>query len=248
MKQISRHNVSAILRIAVLEDDKDLRERILLPGLRDYGFAVTGVGSAAELYRQMISQSFDIVVLDLGLPDEDGLSVARHLRSASASIGLVMLTGSREKNDRVRALQESVDAFLGKPVDVEVLAATLHSLARRMQRTSTASSKASTASSETADWHLEAGGWRLIAPSQQLVALTAPEHCVLTLLMDNIGEPVTRESLIQALTDNVYDFDPHRLEMMIHRLRKKVEKQVGEPLPLVTARGTGYLFAGEATR
>lgn len=248
MNHTSRTNTSARLRIAVLEDDEALRERILLPGLRDYGFNVTGAGSAAELYRHMISQSFEIVVLDLGLPDEDGLSVARHLRSASASIGLIMLTGSREKTDRIQALRESMDAFLGKPVDIELLAATLHSLARRLQKVAAGSSSTSTASSDAPAWHLEAGGWRLIAPSQQLVALTAPEHCVLTLLMENIGEPVTRESLIKSLTNNVYDFDPHRLEMMIHRLRKKVEKQTGEPLPLVTARGTGYLFAGEASR
>ena len=239
---------SARLRIAVLEDDPDLRDKILLPGLRDYGFDVSGAGSAAELYRMMISHAFEIVVLDLGLPDEDGLSVARHLRSSSASLGLIMLTGSRERQDRIRALQESVDAFLGKPVDLDVLAATLHSLARRLQKSPMGTSSASATSADATEWHLEAGGWRLIAPNQQLVALTAPEHCVLTLLMDNIGEPVTRESLIRALTDDVYDFDPHRLEMMIHRLRKKVEKQIGEPLPLVTARGTGYLFAGDVTR
>lgn len=233
------------LRIAVLEDDVELRERILLPALKDYGFVVTGAGSAAELYRHMISTQFDIVVLDLGLPDEDGLSVSKYLRSVSKSIGLIMLTGSREKKDRIRALQESVDAFLSKPVDVDVLAATLHSLARRLQTPTPDATRP--AAESPPGWHLEASGWRLIAPNDSIVALTAPEHCVLTLLMANIGEPVPREALIEALTKDIYDFDPHRLEMMIHRLRRKAQDQSGAALPLLTARGTGYLFAGEVS-
>lgn len=234
-----------VAHVAVLEDDEQLREHILLPSLGDYGFKVTGAGSAAELYRHMISQHFDIVVLDLGLPDEDGLSVARYLRSASPTIGLVMLTGSRERKDRIQALQESMDAFLSKPVDVDVLAATLHSLSRRLEprgaRTPVPSADV------VPSWQLEASGWRLIAPNDRIVALTAPEHCVLNLLMERIGEPVPRESLIEALTKDVYHFDPHRLEMMIHRLRRKAHGQTGEVLPLLTARGTGYLFAGAAS-
>ncbi|MEO8809715.1 MAG: response regulator transcription factor [Rhodanobacter sp.] len=233
-----------ILHVAVLEDDEDLRDRVLLPALRDYGFMVAGAGTAAELYRQMISRQFDIAVLDLGLPDEDGLSVARHLRSASSTIGLVMLTGSREKKHRIQALQESVDAFLRKPVDVDVLAATLHSLARRLQQPNASAPAQSVG--VALRWHLEAGGWRLIAPNDQIVALTAPEHCVLTLLMEHIGEPVSRDSLIEALTKDIYEFDPHRLEMMIHRLRRKAQGLAGEALPLLTARGAGYVFAGTA--
>ncbi|MEO7050652.1 MAG: response regulator transcription factor [Rhodanobacter sp.] len=234
-----------VCQVGVLEDDEQLREHILLPSLADYGFKVTGAGSAAELYRHMISQHFDIVVLDLGLPDEDGLSVARYLRSASPTIGLVMLTGSRDKKDRVQALQESMDAFLSKPVDLEVLAATLHSLSRRLEHSG---ARAPAASADVVTgWRLEASGWRLIAPNERIVALSAPEHCVLTVLMDHMGEPVPRESLIEALTTDVYHFDPHRLEMMIHRLRRKAHGQTGEVLPLLTARGTGYLFAGAAS-
>ncbi len=241
----STHARGCVSHVGVLEDDDELREGILLPALRDYGFKVSGAGSAAELYRHMISQHFDIVVLDLGLPDEDGLSVARYLRSASPAIGLVMLTGSHEKKDRIQALQESMDAFLSKPVDVDVLAATLHSLARRLEPPSARTP--AQAAAVMRGWQLEASGWRLIAPNDRIVALTVPEHCVLAVLMEHIGEPVPRKSLIEALTQDIYDFDPHRLEMMIHRLRRKAQDQTGEVLPLLTARGTGYVFAGAAT-
>ncbi|MBV8158740.1 MAG: response regulator transcription factor, partial [Dyella sp.] len=118
-------------RLGVLEDDAQLREGIILPGLRYFGFEVTGAGTAAELYRHMLRQSFDIVVLDIGLPDEDGLSVVKHLREVS-NLGIVMLTANTGSDDHIQALTRGADAFLNKPVNIEVLAATLHSVGRRL--------------------------------------------------------------------------------------------------------------------
>jgi len=236
------------LEVAVLEDDDALREDILLPALADYGFRVTGARSARELYRLMLDRRFDLVVLDLGLPDEDGISVAAHLREAG-STGLLMLTASHEKHDRIRALEESVDAFLTKPVDMDILAATLHSLARRLHPETGTAPAASplppTGERSLPPWRLEANGWLLVSPDGQSVALTTPEHDLLSALLGTPDKPVPRDELIGELTRNVYDFDPHRLEMMVHRLRRKVKRQTGRNLPLLTVRGTGYLFATE---
>lgn len=248
MPQPSDHADHRRLEVAILEDDDALREDILMPALTDYGFRVTGACSARELYRLMLDHRFDLIVLDLGLPDEDGISVAAHLRE-TGNMGLLMLTASREKRDRIQALQESVDAFLTKPVDLDILAATLHSLARRLQlNPEPAPTPCSPAPPQgpRLPWRLEANGWLLVAPDGQSIALTTPERDVLVSLMDTTGKPVSREDLIKVLTRNVYDFDPHRLEMMVHRLRRKVEKQAGQPLPLLTVRGTGYLFATES--
>jgi DNA-binding response OmpR family regulator len=76
--------------------------------------------------------------------------------------------------------------------------------------------------------------------------LTAPERCILRILMAVRGEPVSREKLIGALTSDIYEFDPHRLEMMVHRLRRKAQDAAGHPLPLLTSRGQGYLFASDS--
>lgn len=238
--------VQHALHVAILEDDDALREDILIPALADYGFQVRGACSARELYRLMLSHRFDLVVLDLGLPDEDGISVAAHLRG-TGDIGLVMLTASHEKHDHIRALEESVDAFLTKPVDLDVLAATLHSLARRLRPDSPAmAGSAPATAAPSSSWHLEANGWLLVTPDAQSVALTTPEHDLLAALMHKTDTPFARDDLISVLTRNVYDFDPHRLEMMVHRLRRKVKKQTGHALPLLTVRGTGYLFATES--
>src|SRR5262245_51042036 len=125
-------DAGSALRIALLEDDPVLRDRILVPGLANFGFAVTGMDTAARLRDLLGSTTFDIVVLDLGLPDADGFSLAGDIRAGYPDIGIVMLTGRGATPDRVRGLSQGADAYLSKPVEIELLAATLHSLARRL--------------------------------------------------------------------------------------------------------------------
>ncbi|MET0814945.1 MAG: response regulator, partial [Pseudoxanthomonas sp.] len=158
------------LRVAVLEDDAALRDDILIPGLREYGFEVSGAESAAEFYRHMLGRKLDMVVVDIGLPDDSGLNVARHLRATFPSLGIVMLTANRGRDDNIRAMTDGADVYLRKPVDVEVLAATLHSLARRM-----AVYESQGVVSQAGRWHLDANGWCLVAPTRGVLALTAQE-------------------------------------------------------------------------
>lgn len=223
------------LRVALLEDDAELRERILLPGLQRLGLDAAGFGTVAELYLSLPQERFDILVLDVGLPDQDGFTVARYLRSTSSRMGIVMLTGRGSTGDRIHGLSVGADAYLAKPVDLDLLAATLHSLARRLD--------AGTARPQQKPrWQLHANGWSLVAPGGGAVTLTQAERCVLGLLLARSGEAVPREALIAALTPDVYDFDPHRLETLIHRLRRKVANGTHEPLPLRTLHGVGYVM------
>lgn len=230
-------------RVLVLEDDDVLREDILIPGLMDYGFDVAGACTSADLYRHMLSSQYDIAVLDIGLPGEDGITVARHLRQLS-SMGIVMLTGNHERSDHVRALAAGADTYLSKPVDIEVLAASLHSLARRL-RTPVASTGEEKASYDPTpprrEWRLETDDWCLVSPANATIALSGSERCALQQLIMAKGAAVPREELIATLCKDIYDFDPHRLEMLVYRLRRKAREQ-GESLPLVTVRGIGYAF------
>jgi DNA-binding response OmpR family regulator len=216
--------------ILLLEDDAALRDRILAPGLRDFGFRVTPAGSAGELDRLWPQATYDVVVLDLGLPDEDGFSVARRLRERSA-VGIVMLTGRGDTPDRIRGLSGDADAYLTKPVILAELAATLHSLLRRL-RPPTANGH----------WRLDANGWRLLTPDGAGVALNQAERTVLHALIAGDGEPIDRETLIGLLTDDTSQFDPHRLEMLVYRLRAKVADVTGQVLPLRALRGAGYVL------
>lgn len=227
---------AAPLTLALLEDDAVLRERVLVPGLKDFGFEVSGHETAASLFAHLLAQSIDIAIVDVGLPDQDGFSVARELRQHYPALGIVMLTGRGETPDRVRGLSEGADAYLAKPVEIELLAATLHSLARRLRNSS------ERAKPSVSGWRLDTDGWCLLSPSGAVVALTKSERSLFTCLVATPGKLVPRESLIAALTRNVYDFDSHRLDSMIHRLRRKVSDACGEPLPLSAVHGEGYVL------
>lgn len=223
--------------VAVLEDDTQLRESIIVPGLRYFGFKTIGVATSAELYRGMLAQPVDMVVLDIGLLEEDGISVLKQLRELS-NLGVVMITGNTDINDHLHSLAHGADAFLNKPVDMEILAATLHSVGRRMAM----QSKEQEPPRNSGKWSLDTEDWCLVTPTGKTIPLTAPERCILRILMTERDQPVSRERLVAALTSDIYDFDPHRLEMMIHRLRRKAHAAAGSPIPLITLRGHGYLF------
>ncbi len=234
----------AIARVAVVEDDVELRDRILVPGLRMFGFDAIGLDSAEALYRHIIGHRPDLVILDVGLPDADGFSAARHLRTAMGMrVGIMMLTGRVAGADMVQGFGDGADLYLPKPFELEVVAASLHSLLRRMQAANTSEQEAI---SGEGGWRLESDAWCLRAPNGKRAALTNAERSVVRVLDAARGEAVAREALIATLTGDVETFDPHRLEMLIHRLRRKTETQTGEALPLRSARGTGYALLRNA--
>lgn len=226
---------AAALRTLVLEDDPILRDRILVPGLRRFGFAADGCGTGAELQRRVQREGTEIVVLDVGLPDTDGFTLAGALRQQYPDLGIVMLTSLGQTEDRIRGLTGGADAYLSKPVEIDLLAATLHSLARRV-------SGRLPAAPARGRWQVSEDGWCLLSPSGAAAALTGSERRLCLRLLEQPGLLVEREALIAALTDRVHDFDAHRLDSMVHRLRSKAQRRCGEPLPLAAVPGKGYIF------
>jgi DNA-binding response OmpR family regulator len=222
----------ALMRIALVEDDLVLRDRILVPNLRRQGFEVQPMAFAAELRNGLRTAAFDIAVLDVGLPDGDGFSLARDCRAAHPAMGIVMLTGRIAPDDTVRGLTEGADAYLTKPVSVDVLVATLRSLGRRLGRADDASQA----------WTLVAGDWTLRSPAGIAVRLTGSERRLLGVMFRAANTVVPRETLIAAMTANVHDYDPHRIDSLIHRLRRKVAAASQESLPLNAVAGEGYVL------
>ncbi|WP_454832361.1 response regulator transcription factor [Pseudoxanthomonas wuyuanensis] len=229
-------------RVVIVEDDDELRE-LMVSDLAERGLAVQGLVSAEALYRHLAVQACDIVVLDVGLPGENGYSVARHLRQIS-SVGIVMLTGRGSSGDMVRGLDTGADLYLVKPVDLDVLAAHVSSLVRRLAANAAlAATPAASAETSAPQWSLGSGGWNLCPPHGNAIALSEAERAFLQPLFAAPGMPVDRETLIRAISDEPWDFDPHRLEVLLHRLRGRVKSATGLVLPVRAVRGTGYLFA-----
>ena len=233
-------SVSTTLQVIVVEDDILLRERILLPRLREHGFGVTGCATAAALHDALASARPDIIVLNLALPDADGFALARSLRTHMPAIGLVVLAARRTVAEQIRGLVDGADAFLCKPIQIDLLVATLHSLGRRLTGVPATTEPVST---QGGSWRLDAGGWRLLAPCGAVASLTRCERPLLRCLIERSGEVVRRDALIAQLTGDVHAFDPHRLDSMIHRLRRKVSATSGHPFPLLAVHGQGYVFA-----
>lgn len=224
-------------RIVVVEDDEELRA-LLVSDLTARGWPVQGVASAEALYRHMAVEQCDIVVLDVGLPGEDGYSVARHLRQMSA-VGIVMLSGRGAAADTVRGLEAGADFYLSKPVEPDVLAASLGSLCRRLSL----AMPPAQSDPVPAQWMLTDDGWSLCPPQGAGIALGRAERAFLQPLFAAPGRPVAREALIASISDTPWDFDPHQLEVLLHRLRSRVRTQVGSALPVRAVRGVGYLYA-----
>ena len=219
-------------RVAVVEDDPDLLEE-LAAGLEEQGFRVIACPSAEAFWRASAQMEFDLVVLDVGLPGEDGYSVLRRL-SDRMDIGKVMLTARALPAEQALGLISGADAYLTKPTDLIVLAATLRSVLRRMRN----------AAPPPQAWRLVDGGWSLRAPDGQLFELTGSEKTMMESLMERPGEAIARDALIARLSDGTSDFDPHRLDVLVHRLRKKLSNRQLR-LPVRAIYRGGFVFSTE---
>lgn len=238
------------VRIAVVEDEDGLRE-LLVDDLRGRGHAVEGLASAEALYRHLSVHPIDIVILDIGLPGEDGFGVASHLRQLVA-VGIILLTARTGAKSMQRGFLEGADIYLTKPVDYDVLEAAAVNLYRRLSSSAAAEAPVSKTTAITCPpsmpWALADGGWTLRSPGGASLSLSDPERALLSLLFRTLGETVPRSKLVAALTDAPLEFDPHRLDALVYRLRSRVRETCGEPLPIRSVRGTGYVLASPCTK
>lgn len=227
-----------MIRVAVVEDNTDLREEVLFQ-LRHAGREAIGVGDGAALDALLREQDIDIVVLDLGLPGEDGMAIASRLRRDSGmDLGIVMLTARGALDDRVEGLETGADAYLVKPVEMRELLAVIGSVERRL-----AASAAAPFSSST--WKLDTVRRELVSIGGKSVTLTDTEFRLVERLVQVSPAVASRRELAEAMGESDFlQFDERRLEAAISRLRRKLQEETGEA-PLRSARGRGYVFAAQ---
>lgn len=212
---------------------------ILMTGLSEMGFEVEGFESVETFEAAHETWNCDIAILDVGLPGEDGFSLATRLREQEATkeMGLVMLTARSGLVDR-RQGSAVADLYFVKPVDLIQLGASLTNLGRRVRALGNKSEP-----SESERWQLARVGYGLIDPSNRQLKLSMQEHLFLKVMLADYGQAVPYETLVQAMAYDPSDFDLHRLTMTVNRLRKKAEANDFH-LPLRTLRCIGYIFDG----
>lgn len=222
-------------RLLVADDDPDIREMVRAQ-LSGAGFDVVTAGDIAGIRAMLGEGGIDLVVLDLGLPDGDGLQLCRELRATGDGVLIIMVTARDSAIDRVLGLELGADDYLTKPFEPRELTARVRNLLRR--------SPAGIPSQGTArfgSWRLDLVRRRLRSPDDSVVMLSTAEFDILYRLLQTPGQPVAREALLPGRSATAA-FD-RSIDNQISRLRSKLAPD-GEHL-ILTARGQGYLLGSE---
>ncbi|HEX5392146.1 MAG TPA: response regulator transcription factor [Rhodocyclaceae bacterium] len=222
-----------MIRVLVVEDNPILREEVIF-FLSLQGHQVKGVGDGVAMDRELSLQHYDIVILDIGLPGEDGYSIAKRL-AQRPGLGILALTARGATDDRIRGLRSGMDAYLVKPADLRELLALVERLFERIS--------GSREGGGAEVWRLDPLRRCIRTPDGTDVPLTANETAILTVMAKAHGAAVSRRDIIIAMGRNYMEFDDRRLEVAISRLRRKLMPDSPSGSPIRADRGTGYCFA-----
>ncbi len=214
------------MRVLLVEDDAQLRQQ-LRASLQGAGFAVDEADNGVDAQHLGATEPFDAVVLDLGLPLIDGLSVLRRWRSAGRTLPVLILTARDQWHEKVAGIDAGADDYLAKPFHTEELLARLRALVRRSQGLASPLLHCGPVSLDTRSGRVSADG--------HTVALTSHEFRLLSYLMHRIDRVVSRTELTEHLYAQDHDRDSNTIEVFVGRLRRKLPA-----LKLETVRGLGY--------
>ena len=229
-------------QIIVVDDEAELRAMVV-EYLTGQGFEVRPAASGAELDLRLAERPADLVILDVHMPGEDGLSIARRLRALS-SVPILMLTAASDIVDRVLGLEMGADDYLTKPFDLRELRARVRTLLRRA-----APGLAPAAPEPDPDRYVQFGRVRLDLQGRQLIdgddrpqRLTAMEFDLLEVFARHPNRPLSRDRLLSLAHSRDWDVFDRSIDIRVARLRRKVEPDPAKPTVIKTVHGVGYVF------
>ncbi|MBI3383563.1 MAG: response regulator transcription factor [Aquabacterium sp.] len=229
--------------IACLLVEDDVEIRTLLEGyLGGYGMEVTAVGTAQAMRAALKTRSFDVMLLDLMLPDGQGLNICREIRGSSV-IPIIMLTAQGDPVSRVIGLELGADDYLGKPFEPRELVARIHAVMRRTRGTPVQEIKGSMPVARFQGWTFDRVKRRLTSPDEVMVDLSSAEFRLLSVLVDHAGQVLSRDRLLEMSKSPGATLSDRSVDLTVSRLRHKL-RDAGQAGGLIrTMRGEGYLFA-----
>jgi two-component system KDP operon response regulator KdpE len=223
-------------RILVVDDEQEIR-RMLKVALSAHGYAVAEAPSGKEGLNQALIFHPDLVILDLGLPDLDGMEVIRALREWS-SIPVIILSVREEENDKIEALDAGADDYLTKPFSMGELLARIRVAIRRTARTEDEPVLA------FPDLTIDLAR-RLVLRNQEEIKVTPTEYEILKYLALHAGRVVTHRQLLRAVWGPNFQEETHYLRVYVGQLRRKIEEDPAQPRYILTESGVGYRFASQ---
>jgi two-component system, OmpR family, response regulator len=230
--------------ILVVDDDPTVSS-FIEAYLRKQGFQVGVAGDGGVMRRYMAVNDVDLVILDLTLPGEDGLDLARHLRETSDT-PIIILTARSDAIDRIVGLEMGADDYLAKPFEARELLARIKSVLRRCSRSvrqDTGLSASLGTLARFAAWRLDLSTRRLFSDeSGSVVKLTAAEFDLLVALVSNAGEVMNRNRLLDLACNREASAFDRSIDVHVMNIRKKIEDNPRHPIFIQTIRGAGYVF------
>ncbi|MDP2795180.1 MAG: two-component system response regulator OmpR [Sulfurisoma sp.] len=234
-------------KILVVDDDIRLRQ-LLERYLSDQGFAVKAVPDAPAMDRALDRELYDLIVLDLMLPGEDGLAICRRLRAGKNEVAIIMLTAKGEDVDRIVGLELGADDYLPKPFNPRELVARIHAVLRR--RAAPPPPGAPAAAEEvvrfgTVEVNLAT---RELAREGTITQLTTGEFGLLRVLVEHPRQPLSRDKLMELARGREYEVFDRAIDVQVSRLRKLVEDDAAKPRYIQTVWGFGYVFVPDGQK
>ncbi len=236
----------ASYRMLVVDDDLRLRD-LLKRYLGEQGFNVKVVNDAAQMDRAILREHFDLMVLDLMLPGEDGLSICRRLRGTGNRIPIVMLTAKGDDVDRIIGLEMGADDYLPKPFNPRELVARIHAVLRRQPQTPPGAPVADDEDVSFGQIVVQLGNRILIRNGEETL-LTTGEFALLKVLLQHPRQPLSRDRLMELARGREYDVFDRSIDVQISRLRKLIEEDPGKPRYIQTVWGFGYVFVPDGNK
>lgn len=233
------------IRLLLVDDEPTLREP-LAEYLSGQGFSVTEAESAALARSELARNLPDLVLLDIMMPGEDGLSLTRHLME-SQKIPVILLTARGEAMDRIIGLEMGADDYIVKPFEPRELVARIRTVLRRATQPS-ANLAISDASYHFEGWQLDPLKRRLTDPDSTLVPISTAEFRMLRAFLDHPREVLDRDRLLDMVQGREAQLFDRAVDNQVSRLRGKIEQDRRNPQLILTVRGGGYQFAADVSR
>jgi two-component system OmpR family response regulator len=229
--------------VLVVDDDAEIRSL-----LRDYlgrnGYRVTVAADGKGLWAALKTAAPDLIVLDLMLPGDDGLTLCRDLR-AQSEVPIIMLTARGEETDRIVGLELGADDYVAKPFSPRELLARMKSVLRRARSLPANLRREDARAFRFAGWTLDAATRNLTAPDGVVVPLSGTEYKLLRILLDHPGRVLSRDQLVELMMSRDAGPFDRALDVQVSRLRHRLGDDAKEPAIIKTVRGQGYVLAAQ---
>lgn len=233
---------TAVDHLLIVDDDKEIRS-LLTEYLSGNGYRITAVQDGQAMHRALELNRIDLVVLDLMLPGEDGLTLCREIRSRFSSLPVLILTAKGDEIDRIVGLEMGADDYLAKPFNPRELLARIKSVLRRSVALPPNLKVTEVKAYKFSNWTLDILTRNLQSPDGLIIPLSGAEYRLFRVFLDHPQKVLNRDQLLELANKRETVLFDRSIDVLVGRIRNRLKDEVKEPIFIKTIRGEGYVFS-----